>query len=244
MNIRHLPHLNDRDAWISFCQREQPYCFIASPEALVDFQTTHLLITLLEGKTRNGKAALKYSIGSRTTMEPAWRFIKACDFNLQMMIDGLNQVDFNGNVRDNSFLKAHSDLTVRKFFSKDKNIVSPSHMGLLSPLQRLPNVWNIAGVCRLLANQQFSHLDNEQLALPGENHQQYTGKTTDSKALLLALLDAPHEWQVRPVTHINSPLLLRIYQKGLPRFSLRPNLSQPEPKMRQRGSHWHNLDNS
>ncbi len=242
MNIRHLPHLNDRDAWISFCQREQPYCFIASPEALVDFQTTYLLITLLEGKTRNGKAALKYSIGSRTTMEPAWRFIKACDFNLQMMLDGLNQVDFNGNVRDNSLLKAHTDLTVRKFFSKDKNIVSPSHMGLLSPLQRLPDVWNIAGVCRLLANQQFSHLDNLQLALPGKNGPSAGGSVISPKTLLLDLLDAPHEWQVRPVSHINTPFHLRIYQKGQPHFSLRPDLKQPEPKMRQRASHWHNLD--
>lgn len=243
MNIRHLPHLNDRNAWISFCQREKPYCFVASPEALVDFQTTYLLITLLEGKTRNGKAAVKYSIGSRTSMEPAWRFIKACDFNLQLMTDGLNQVNFDGNVRDNSFLKAHTDLTVRKFFSKDKNIVSPSHMGLLQPLEKLPGQWNIALVCRLLANQQFSKLSSQQLSLPGK--QSFSTMTdpdaVNARQLLLTFLENSAEWQVRP-RQLPDSLELLIYRQGTLYYSLTPHLYQPEPRLRQRGSFWHKLD--
>ncbi len=239
MNIRCLPHLNDRDAWVAFCQREVAYCFTESPEALVDFQTSYLLITLLENKTRNGKQAIKYSIGSKSSMEPAWRFIKACDFSLQQMISGLNQVNFNGNVRDNSLLQAHTDLTVRKFFSKERTVISPSQIGLLLPLAAAPAFWDVHSLCCILANQQFSGLRTEQMALPGNSEfmvEYQEIPPPDSDNILVDIIDAPDIWQVRP--HPNETRRVLICRNQTPIYSLEVDYQQPPPKLTQRGTRW------
>ena len=115
-------------------------------------------------------------------------------------------------------------------------------MGLLQPLTKVPDLWNIATVCRLLANQQFSQLNNEQAALPGNGGTSGALPQVDPKGLLLELLDAPHEWQVRPLSLRGMPLQLKIFYKGQQRYTLRPQLTQPEPRLRQRISHWHNLN--
>ncbi len=48
MNIRVLPQLESREAWLAFCRRERPYCLIDRPSCLVDFQTHFLQLTLFE----------------------------------------------------------------------------------------------------------------------------------------------------------------------------------------------------
>ena len=101
MIIRVLPQLNCRQHWIDFCRRETPYCFVDQPECLVDFQGTHLQITLLAQNTQ-GKDAIKYSLGSRRSVEPAWQLIRACNWDLTALVNGLEQMDFSSNVRDNS----------------------------------------------------------------------------------------------------------------------------------------------
>ena len=59
MNIRCLPHLNTKQAWLDFCKREVSSCFTEQPEAMVDFQTTYLMITVLDNNTRHGKQAIR-----------------------------------------------------------------------------------------------------------------------------------------------------------------------------------------
>lgn len=239
MNIRCLPHLNTREAWLAFCQREVPYCFIEQPECLVDFQTTYLMITLLDRNTRDGKQATKYSLGSRTSLAPAWNFIKACSFDLGLMIDGLNQVNFNSNVRDNSFLKAHTDLTVRKFFSKERSIISPSHLGRLLPLSEAPEYWELHHACALLANQQFRHLRTEQQALPGGANpaEEFKGiPAPDAQTMLLKILSAPQDWRVLPHPGEPNRLILQHNQASL--CSFEPFYQPPKPKLAQRIPRW------
>lgn len=239
MNIRCLPHLNDRAAWLAFCQREVSYCYTAQPEALVDFQTSYLLITLLEKRTRNGKQAVKFSVGSKTSMQPAWNFIKACDFNLQRMTDGLNQVDFNGNVRDNSLLKAHTDLTVRKFFSKERSVISPSHVGQLTPVLTEPEFWDLHLCCRLLANKQFTDLRTEQSALPDNSEFMVEFKdipTPTTESILIAMIDKPDNWQIN--RHPNDSQRLIISRDNTPLYSLKAQYQPITPRLTQRVPRW------
>ena len=239
MNIRCLPHLNTREAWLAFCQRELPYCFIEQPECLVDFQTTYLMITLLDGNTRNGKQATKYSLGSRSSLEPAWNFIKACSFDLGLMVDGLNQVNFDSNVRDNSFLKAHTDLTVRKFFSKERSIISPSHLGRLLPLRHPPAHWDLYSACALLAHNQFRELRTEQMALPGNDQFMVEFKgipAPEVQSMLSEMISAPQYWQVLP--HPNDSRRVIINRDQAPLCSFEPVYEAPKPKMAQRVPRW------
>ena len=239
MNIRCLPHLNTREAWLAFCQREVSYCFTEQPEALVDFQTTYLMVTLLDGSVRHGKQATKYSLGSKTSMEPAWNFIKACDFNLETMINGLNQVNFDGNVRDNSLLKAHTDLTVRKFFSKERAIISPGHLCRLYPVLEAEEHWDLHHLRRLLANGQFQDMRTEQLALPNSDEFMVEFKgipAPEIQGMLIDIIDQPDHWQLRP--HPNDTKRLIIMRQQTPLCSFEPVYSPPKPKMAQRVPRW------
>ncbi len=167
MIIRVLPELEQRDQWIRFCQRETPYCYVRQPDSLVDFQSSFLTITQLNGGIRDGRDAIKYSIGSRGSVEPAWLFIKRCDFSLKRMLAGLQQLEFNGNARDNSLRGLIRDVTVRKFFSKEKALISPTTLATLEPVRTLPQQWGLHQICALLANNQVRdlrrHLDNPRL---------------------------------------------------------------------------------
>ncbi len=167
MIIRVLSELEQPDQWIRFCQRENPYCYIKQPDSLVDFQTSFLTLTQLDGSIRDGRDAIKYSIGSRSSVEPAWLFIKHCNFSLKRMLAGLQQLEFNGNARDNSLRGLIRDVTVRKFFSKEKALISPTTLATLEPVRRRPQRWNLHDICALLANNQFSdlrrHLDTPRL---------------------------------------------------------------------------------
>ncbi|WP_207062021.1 hypothetical protein [Motiliproteus sp. SC1-56] len=187
-----LPQLSSAPEWIAFCRRETPYCFVEQPDCLVDFQSNHLVITLLNRQVRNGKEAIKYSIGSAQSIEPAWNFIKACQFDLGYMVQGLEQVNFEGNARDNSGFPALQGIGIRKFFAKERAVISPAVLGVLEPLKTLPEHWDLHNVCRLLANRQVLDL----------RHQPLAGNAADdapasADALLLELVERPDGWRVR-----------------------------------------------
>lgn len=225
MIIRVLPQLNNRKQWIDFCRREVPYCFVEQPECLVDFQSSHLQITLLAGSAQ-GKQAIKYSLGSRRSVEPAWSLIRACNWNLSSMINGLEQMDFSSNVRDNSLLGVHTDLSARKFFSKERALLPPSRTGLLHPLLESPDIWNGDNLLRLIANQQYSGLRNEQRALPG------TGEmggipVPSQQGLQLMLLEKPEQWIGQ-----NHHGRLFLYRDRQPHLSLIPSFTAPPPRLK------------
>lgn len=196
MIIRIIDSLSSRQQWIDFCRRERPYCFIRQPDTLIDFQTSYLTITLLNQQVRHGQQATKYSIGSRASIAPAWQFIKACQFDLQQMIDLLQQQQFDGNARDNALAGLRRDTHIRKFFAKERAVVSPAFLGPLQPLTTAPAFWDLHSVCRLLANQQFEQLRSDSAQDNAAEGRASDTSAPDAQALLLTLIENPNRWRI------------------------------------------------
>lgn len=223
MIIRIIDSLSSRQQWIDFCRRERPYCFVRQPDTLIDFQTSYLTITLLNQQVRHGQQATKYSIGSRASIAPAWQFIKACQFDLQQMIDLLQQQQFDGNARDNALAGLRRDTHIRKFFAKERAVVSPAFLGPLQPLATAPAFWELHTVCRLLANQQYEQLRSDSAQDNTEKERVPNAIAPDSQALLLTLIENPDRWRIE-----SRPPRLYIYQGRNHLYSLIPRIQQSE----------------
>lgn len=220
MHIRLLPELENKSQWISFCQREQPYCFVAAPNTLVDFQTSYLQITLLDN-VRHGQQALKYSLGARYTVEPAWSLIKACNWQLSEVVKGLNQLDFGSNVRDNSLAGIHTDLTVRKFYAKEREIISPLLLGEQPALSEPPEHWSGEELTKLLVHKQLDDLRAE----PFRKAEKQPANQLLSQ-LRCQVLQQPTLWR----GHLHHDRLYLFYNKQ-PQASLIPNYQPPQPRL-------------
>lgn len=146
-------------------------------------QTTYLQLTLL-GTGKQGRDATKYSLGSRLSVEPVWQLIKSCDWQLMKILEGLESMDFSSNVRDNSLLKAHTDITVRKSFSKERTLIAPASLGTLHPVTDEPAIWDGPVLARLLANLQFRQYRS------GPDNR----NNADTNSLLLDIIQAPQLW--------------------------------------------------
>jgi hypothetical protein len=214
MNIRVLPQLESREAWLAFCRRERPYCLIDRPSCLVDFQTHFLQLTLFETEPE-----LRYTLGSRRSMEPAWRLIKGCNWSLTRLIQGISSLDFAGNARDNGLLGLGSELSVRRSFPRDPHLHSPNSSRLLAPLKTLPQHWSGHALSCLLANEQFRDWRGEP-----------AGASLSATAVLLDLLDHAEQWQARPA----GPRLL-LSRQGRTVASLIPALDKPTPESARQG---------
>lgn len=217
MIIRVLPELESRDQWLAFCRREQPYCLVERPECLVDLQTHFLQLTLFQRSA--DRDPVRYTLGSRRSLEPAWDLIRGCQWSLAQIVDGLEQLDFSGNVRDNALLSRHRDLSVRKRFVREPHLTPPSASGLLNPLSSLPENWDLDSLCRLIANRQWRDWRAEQTSSPS------------AQALLVALQETDAQWQV-----MRRGARLILLHEGTPLISLIPDTQPPEPRLAaQRG---------
>jgi hypothetical protein len=181
MIIRVLPQLESREEWLAFCRRETPYCLIDQPGCLVDFQTHFLQLTLFDTLPE-----VRYTLGSRRSMEPAWKLIKGCNWSLTRLIDGLASLEFGSNVRDNSLLGLSGDLSARRSFPRDRHLHSPASSRLLPALKQLPQQWNSHTLSCLLANEQFRDWREEQ-----------EDASLSALAVLLNLLEHPQQWSGR-----------------------------------------------
>lgn len=217
MQIRVLPQLETRDEWLAFFRREQPYCLISAPECLVDLQTHFLQLTLFEA----GRAKTRYTLGSRTSIEPAWRLIKGCDWSLQRIINGLEELSFSVNVRDAGRYRTLGDLSVRKSFPRDRYLVAPSATRLLKPLLSTPPSWQISDVQALLANGQYLTLHRFSNSPEAA--------AVNPQRLLLTLQAQPLSWQVEAEHH-----LLILCHEGEPLYQLVPDLTPPEPRLKKK----------
>jgi len=158
MKIPILQSLESQRQWLTFSAQETAYAYINSPLSLVDFQSSFLQITAIDKNLRDGRHATKFSIGSKKSSEAAWALIESCQWSLRKVLAGLHALDFSSNVRDNSALNVHSDLSVRQFFSKDKCVISPLLLQQLSPLSTAPKTWYLNDIKRLLSCDQYSDL--------------------------------------------------------------------------------------
>jgi len=196
-------------------------------------QTTYLQLTLLSAD-KQGRQATKYSLGSRLSVEPAWNLIKSCEWQLSRIIDGLESMDFSSNVRDNSLLKVHTDITVRKFFSKERSLIAPGQLGTLHPLRDEPPIWDGYQLARLLANKQYRQYRTGTDALSDQT----------SQSLLLDIVSSPHHW-IGQRHDGRLHLLYRESQQSnlINRASVLPDFRQPEPRLMPKQSPLERLQN-
>lgn len=191
MHIPVLKQLETRPQWLAYLRRERPLAYVLKPLSLVDCQSTYLQITCLQPGQLDGRQALKYSVGARYSLAPVWQLIKGCNWQLSTIVAGLNELDFAGNVRDNSFLGRHTELSVRKFYSKDKHLLSPLCLGEL-PVQRpLPRHWQLDDITALLSQQQY-----RQIIFAPDPH-----RPAPVKSILLRLLADQTGWQLAPLAN-------------------------------------------
>ena len=93
-----LPELENREQWLAFLRRERPYAQVRKPSCRIDLQSTYLKITLLN---ELNASPLRFTLGSRSSVEPIWQLISGCHWSLAEMIKGLSASNFNTNARDN-----------------------------------------------------------------------------------------------------------------------------------------------
>ncbi len=219
--MMHIPVINQletREEWVRFLRRERSYAYISAPLCLIDLQTTYLQITLLDETMLDGRQAIKYSLGSSETLEPAWQLIKGCEWRLSRIITGLETLDFNTNARDNDFANQLSALSVRKFYAKDKRLLAPSLIGGLAPLTKPPEQWSITAAIALLSNEQFEQ--PHYLARPD--------KRAPTEQLLLQMLDSPEGWDITT----NGETITLLYHQS-PVFSCRIKLDNYTPRLKR-----------
>lgn len=148
MMISVLPSLESKTDWLNFFRREHPYCLIETPSSLVDFQSTYLQLTCFTGQQED---AVRYTLGSRSSLEPAWQLIKGCGWSLTCVVNGLETLNFNTSVRDSAAFKLPSDLSVRKSFAREPRLQPFLNIGAadsISPVQ----------LALRIRNQQFDQL--------------------------------------------------------------------------------------
>lgn len=213
MIIPIFPTLEGKSAWLDFCSRQPAYAMVAEPACLVDLQTRYLQVTLFD----EFDAPVRYSLGSSASIEPVWQLIQHCSWSLERIIEGLRTLDFASSVRDNWPADFAPERSIRKSFPRERLLISPQSTGLLQPLASPPASWQLHDAICLLANGQYRDLET------------LTKPAPSIRALLLALMRRPHEWQLE--TDANA-LTLRHQQTATIRF--RADFTLPPPRLDSR----------
>lgn len=211
MLIRILPSLESREAWLNFFRREVPYCLVDDLVVLVDFQSTFLQLTQLKTSPTD---PIRYTLGARSSLEPAWQLIKRCDWSLKAVLEGLNSLEFNSNVRDNAQFNLPADLSVRKSFAREPRLQPASRV--LQPTQSItkghPSAIQIA---QLLHDEQYHAWLSLKTALPMSPH-----------AVIVSLSTEPHRWQFDL-----KDKMLTLYLDGQARVSCRLKNTRPHRRL-------------
>jgi hypothetical protein len=216
MKIPIIDSLETQSQWQIFDAKKPAYAYIKMPLSLIDFQSNYLQITVIDKGLRDGRQAKKFSLGEPHSTKPIWTLIKSCQWSLSRLIIELKALDFSSNVRDNSALNIHKDLSIRQFFSKDKSVISPLLLQQYRPLANEPNAWFLQDIKQLLSAEQYTDL-------------KWLTKNTalsSIKAVLLQLVSYPQGWRIDRQKHylvlsLNSKFILRL------RPAIEPTQSQP-----------------
>ncbi|WP_417583836.1 hypothetical protein [Nitrincola sp.] len=180
MLIRILPSLESREAWLNFFRREVPYCLVDDQATLVDFQSTFLQLTQLNTSPSD---PIRYTLGARSSLEPAWQLIKRCNWSLKAVLEGLNSLEFNSNVRDNAQFNLPAELSVRKSFAREPRLQSASRVMLpQEPLS--PGHFSARQIAQLLYDEQYDAWLSLKSAAPLSPH-----------SVILSLCTEPYRWQ-------------------------------------------------
>ncbi|QEW07230.1 hypothetical protein [Nitrincola iocasae] len=211
MLIRILPSLESREAWLNFFSREIPYCLVDDPTVLVDFQSTFLQLTQLNSGSSD---PIRYTLGARSSLEPAWQLIKRCDWSLKVVLEGLNSLAFNSNVRDNSHFNLPADLSVRKSFAREPRLQPASR--IMFPADSLSKEhFSVRQVAQLLHDEQYDAWLSLKSTAPLSPH-----------AVILSLCTEPHRWQAD-----QRDQMLTLYLDGQARIDCRLTSTSPPRRL-------------
>ena len=129
MIIPVLPELENREEWLRFLRRERPYAQVKRPSCRVDLQSTYLQLTLFDTEHHS---PLRYTLGSRASLEPVWQLISGTGWSLTEIVNGLQAMDFSGNARDSSLSEWSPDLSVRRSFPREPGLFNERDLGKVS----------------------------------------------------------------------------------------------------------------
>ena len=204
MKIPIIEALETQTQWLSFNANKIPYAYVKSPLSLIDFQSSYLQITVVSKSLRDGRQAKKFSLGEPHSKDPIWALIESCQWSLNRLTKGLQSLDFSTNVRDNSALNIHKNLSIRQFFSKDKSVISPLLLQQYKALADEPKTWFLQDIKQLLSAEQYTDLKwlTKNPAL------------NSIRAVLLQLISYPQGWRIDRqqqyiVLSLNSKFILR-----------------------------------
>ncbi len=206
MIISVLHSLETKSDWLSFFRRDHPYCLVDIPPVLVDFQSTFLQLTHFQS---DASTAIRYTLGSRSSLEPAWQLIKGCNWSLEALLEGLNSLNFNTNVRDNQKFNLPSDLSVRKSFANEARL--QGFMGSQASYANTPE-----SLALTLYEERFERLQHLTADFTPNLHSLVISLTTESEA-----------WQVIE----DYPKVIAYYRK-MPAFALQLSDKQPKRHLR------------
>ena len=146
MMIPILPALENRKQWIEFFQRERSYAQVRTPNCRIDLQTTYLQLTRFDQQK-----AIRYTLGSRTTLEPVWEIISRCNWSLKELVAGLDSLEPGSTVRDKGFSDWSPDLTVRRSIPREQQLYSEAALGAWPEPTDVMAIDSLEAVCSLVA---------------------------------------------------------------------------------------------
>ena len=146
MMIPILPALENREQWIEFFQRERPYAQVRQPNCRVDLQTTYLQLTRFDQQK-----AIRYTLGSRTTLEPVWQIITRCNWSLTELMEGLDSLEPGSTVRDKGISNWSPDLSVRRSIPREQQLYSEAPLGAWEEPTDIMPIDSLEAACSLVA---------------------------------------------------------------------------------------------
>lgn len=170
MMIPILPQLESRQEWVAFFQRERPYAQVREPNCRVDLQTTYLQITRL------GAQPMRFTLGSKTTLEPVWQIISRCNWSLQTILNGLEGLDNGTTVRDRPITEWSPDLSVRRSIPREQHLYTEVPLGSWPKPKRDQQCETIADILARVAWNEFTGWECEltptQWLLAAQEHEE------------------------------------------------------------------------
>lgn len=183
-----LPELENREQWLAFLRREPPYAQVRKPSCRIDLQSTYLKITLLN---ELNASPLRFTLGSRSSIEPIWQLISGCQWSLAEMIKGLSASNFNTNARDNRISDWSPDLSARRSFPRESGLFSGDNLGVFKKHRSDTIPSDIGSVISCLAWGDYTQLS----------------VNFSVCSAIIALSDQPEHWQIKQLSESSLKLI-------------------------------------
>jgi len=176
MMIPILSELEARNQWVEFFQREQSYAQVKRPNCRIALQATYLQLTRLDLPQ-----PIRYTLGSRSSIEPVWDLISRCDWSLKALVEGLDGLALGASVRELSGRDWSADLSVRRSIPREQQLYTEAELGAWSAPSKTMRLDSLNAICSVIAWRKISDWESQISPLQW----------------LLEVQDFADEWQIR-----------------------------------------------